>query len=363
MYNVGLGSRTNSQNWQYKFQNASDGNVVASKFFDGFIPSLAADAKPLAAHYGPSLYIQNNLTTDAERRKSYHEFASEDAFLKYAAALSAAPGFSDLQSKLAADGVARVVNVWNPTRDAYPSDTTIYSHTTLYDLGPGASATDIGAFERYVAGLTLQSPPQNGWLYSNFGPALGLVKAASLAGGKTFAYVRDFTDLNTLVSTVSNWPNQVEYQHMLSQLGNASTTSRLDYKFQTPPQPSTSPSPSYSPSPSPAPSPSPSPPPSPENSTYVTFPTDNSTSSPPPSTPTSLRGSGSFSSPTPSPPTLTTAPNATDRTDSSPVPVGDVTDAGPTLSAVGPVTSGTDLNTTSLALPGPSNSSTAASGM
>lgn len=57
---------------QYKFQNASDGNVVASKFFDGFIPSLAADAKPLAAHYGPSLYIQNNLTTDAERRKSYH---------------------------------------------------------------------------------------------------------------------------------------------------------------------------------------------------------------------------------------------------------------------------------------------------
>ncbi|MEW5315987.1 MAG: hypothetical protein WDW38_007381 [Sanguina aurantia] len=260
MYNVGLGSRTNSQNWQYKFQNASDGNVVASKFFDGFIPSLAADAKPLAAHYGPSLYIQNNLTTDAERRKSYHEFASEDAFLKYAAALSAAPGFSDLQSKLAADGVARVVNVWNPN-------------------------------------------------------------------------VRDFTDLNTLVSTVSNWPNQVEYQHILSQLGNASTTSRLDYKFQTPPQPSTSSSPSYSPSPSPAPSPSPSP--YPESSTYSTSPANGSTSSPAPPSTTSLRGSGSFSSPTPSPYSLVTAPNATDGTYTSPAPVGDVTDAGPTLSALG----------------------------
>lgn len=42
-----------AQNFQYKFQNPAAGAAFAAKLFADFLPTLPANATPIAAHYGP----------------------------------------------------------------------------------------------------------------------------------------------------------------------------------------------------------------------------------------------------------------------------------------------------------------------
>lgn len=42
-----------AQNFHYKFVDADAGNTFATKFYTDFLPTLSADAKPTASHYGP----------------------------------------------------------------------------------------------------------------------------------------------------------------------------------------------------------------------------------------------------------------------------------------------------------------------